>query len=681
MVKRRTAFAADPVTSAMLAKLATSLLDEQDAAALMMGPADPKELLAAGFPNVAAFELPYFDAKGRPTGFKRWRYLEDTRSTLERKTERKPLRYVQAGGSVTEAYLPPLADWAAAQADTKVPLVVTEGELKAACLTKLGRLCIGLGGVYSFKSVKKKLPLLPVFYEFKWAGRDVVVAYDSDAHTNPMVVGARNELCRELLALGALPRVADVTAGEDGAKRGLDDLALQDGEQALFDVLDAAEPFATAQALHELNAEVAYVRDPGLIVVLADGRRMRASDFTGHAYANRHYHEITVDKDGNEKMAKRKAAQAWLEWGQRLELSSMAYEPGEPRITVDGAYNTWSGWGCEPKRGDIGPWRKLLDFLFKGHPAERKWFEQWCAIPLQNPGVKQYTAAVLWGVRTGTGKSLAGVALGRIYGHNFTLIGDQELQDGKNAWTIGKQFVMGDDVTGQDQRRYADRLKKMITQPEVRVDQKYVPAYTMRDVINYLFTSNHPDAFFLEDDDRRNFVHEVTGSPLPREFYLDEFVPWMEGEGPSALFYHLLRLDLGGRRAEDRAPETAARASMVEDGLSDLGRWARRLRDDPDLCLRLGDAKLDGDLWSATDLVKIYDPEGRGKVTAGGLGRELKRAGFRQVYGGMPVRTTGGQARLFAVRNVDTWAEVKAQPALASHYDTTRGALGIRKKF
>lgn len=684
-VPRKKKVLGDPVVAAMLAKLATSLLDEQDAKALMIGPADPAELLRAEFPNKMAMELPYFDAAGRPTGFKRWRYLEDSRTALEQKTDKKPLRYVQAGGSVTEAYLPPLTDWKAVQQDPEIAIAITEGELKAACATKLGWPTIGLGGVYSFKSAKKRLPLLPMFYDFKWAGRQVVVAYDSDAHSNPMVVQARNELCKALLSLGALPHVAHLLDGfgEDGEtphKRGLDDVALEEGEEAMLECLRSAEAFATSAALHELNGEVAYVKDPGLVVVLERGQTMRASDFTAHAYANRHYEEVTVDKKGDVKMTKKAAAKAWIEWPARLELSRMAYEPGKERITEDRAFNTWRGWGCEPKKGPIAPWKKLLDHLFEGKPDERRWFEQWCAIPLQQPGVKQYSAAVLWGVKTGTGKSLIGTMLGRIYGENYTLIGDKELQDGDNAWAVGKQFAMGDDVTGHEQRKYADRLKTMITQELMRINVKYVPVYTLRDVLNYYFTSNHPDAFFLEDDDRRNFVHEVTCGPLPKEFYR-EFVAWMKGDGPSALFHHLLHLDLGDHRAEDRAPDTAARSSMVEDGLSDVGRWVRKLKTDPDLCLRLGDAKLDGDLWTAADLVKLYDPEGKGRVSAGGLGRELKRAGFRQVYGGMPLRTSSGQIRPFAVRSRDKWDECKDGKLLGAHYDSTRSLPGTKKKF
>ena len=555
--------------------------------------------------------------------------------------------------------------------------MITEGEKKAAALCAAGVPCIGLGGVYSFKSNKRKVPLIRAFYEFGWADRDVVVAYDSDAHTNRMVVSARNELCRELLALGAMPRVADVPPTAEGGKQGVDDLLVAEGEDALKEVLDEAESYAASQALHELSAEVAYVRDPGIVVRLDDGQRMGARDFVNHAYANRHYYEAVAQPNGGTKMMKRRAAQAWLEWEHRFELRRMTYRPGQPQVTEDLECNTWPGWGCEPRRGSVAPWRMLLDRLFEGHPKERQWFERWCAIPLQRPGSKMFSCAVLWGVETGTGKSLVGKTLGRIYGRNYTLIDDKALQDSRNEWAQNKQFVMGDDVTGQEQRRHADRLKAMITQEMIRIDQKFVPSYTVPDLINYLFTSNHPDAFFLEDRDRRDFVHEVTCEKMTRE-QVTEFFAWLDGGGAEHLFYHLLHLDCGDQRPEDPAMPTAARDAMIDDGQSRLGRWVRDLRAAPDAVLRVGDVTLKGDLWASQDLLKVYDPDERTGTTASAVSRELKRAGFRLAYRGQQVTTSKGPRRLFVIRDPDKWLTAGG-PVLAAHYEAAMAPAKKRK--
>src|ERR1044072_7309831 len=94
-------------------------------------------------------------------------------------------------------------------------------------------------------------------------------------------------------------------------------------------------------------------------------------------------------------------------------------------------FNVWPGWGCEPKKGDITLWKKLLDHLFTDADKEdRIWFERWLAYPLQHPGTKMYSAAVMHGIYHGTGKSLIGFMMGKIYGRNFTEVSKDMLDSG-----------------------------------------------------------------------------------------------------------------------------------------------------------------------------------------------------------------------------------------------------------
>lgn len=673
--RRKTADVSSIVDAAIDKKLKSSCLGPEHRALMRVGPADADELASWGQPQKMAMEIPYFDLAGEPNGFKRVRYLEDVREGFAKVADAKELRYVQPPESLPQVYFPPLLDasWADIANDADVSVVATEGELKAACGCACGFPTFGLGGVWNFRAAKSNIPFISDLKAFKWAGRKVVIVYDSDAADNQNVAKACNALARELVDRGAKVYVADVPSASDGEKQGLDDLVLARGQKALERVIGEAHQFEASQVLHELNAEVAYVRDPGLVHVYKTGQKLSPSNFVQHAYSNRHIIEWVEKQDGSRTMKKSGAARAWLDWPHRAEFARMTFAPGKAERTIDGELNTWPGWGCEPKRGSIEPWRKLLDHLFGEEKAARDWFERWLALPLQRPGSKMFTAAVLWGVSTGTGKSLVGYTMKRIYGETFTEIGDTELQDPRNAWAVNKQFVLGDDVTGHEQRKLADRLKKMITQQEIRIDEKYVPTYVLPDFVNYLFTSNHPDAFFLEDDDRRMFVHEVLVGPMAAEFY-EAYVEWLRGDGGPALFYHLLHLDLGGMKASDRAPRTAAKERMTEDGLSDLGRWVRRLKEEPDAVLKFGSATLAGDLWTAKQLMSVYDPGGTSRVTQSAMSRELKRAGIHLVYGGNQVRTADGRARLFAVRNAEQWSKLKDGKKAAAHYDETRAA-------
>jgi len=657
---------------AMMAKLASSLLDAKDAdKVLQMKPLTSDESKSLGLLHPArGFQIPYFSFDGSLTKFWRYRYTEDTRQGFMKLSKsKKPLRYTQPGKTVNEVYLPPFVDWRRIAKDSAVAVVITEGELKAACATKSGFPTIGLGGVWCFKSTAARAALLPQLKEIAWKDRKVFIAYDSDAASNPQVSHAENVLARELSNLGAEPYIVRLQPSADGKKVGLDDLILAEGKVGMAACLEEGVLWKTAQELFQLNEEVVYVRDPGVILRVSTGQRIAPRSFVDHAYSTRVYYEEQLTQNGS-RLVEKSAAKEWLRWPARAEVAAVTYEPGEDRITASNQFNVWPGWGCEAVQGDFSPWTKLLDYIFADDKDARDWFEKWCAYPLQHPGTKLYSSSVIWGLKHGTGKSLIGYTLGKIYGRNFTEITDRILHESHNEWAENRQFVMGDEITGGDKRAVADRMKGMITQQRLRLNPKYIPSYEVPDCINYYFTSNHPDSFFVEDDDRRFFIHEVVGAPLVREFY-DTYDKWYKGDGCQHLFWHLLNLDLGDFNPRAFAHVTNSKQDMIEGGRSDLGSWVAMLREDPDTVLRMDKVVLPYDLWRAEDLLLLYDPDGRGKVTANGMSRELRRAGFKRPVGTLAAPTKNGRFRLWAVRNTDDYRGISVVK-LGEKYDEER---------
>jgi hypothetical protein len=648
-----------------MARLAESGLNGADAKLLGLKflTAEQTTALDASFSARPSMQLPYFDSAGKPTGFYRIRYLG--KADGFEGLVAKPRRYAQAPGTQPELYLSPKIQWKKKHTKQLSSLWITEGELKAAAACACEITTIGLGGVWSWQSKKAGIDLLPALKEFLWDGRDVYLAFDSDLRTNPQVLRALLALSNKLTSLGAKIFMVEIPDGRDSIRQGLDDFivkykSLDSQHKALATLAAEAIPFSVSYELWALNAEVAFVKDPGLIVLIDSGQTMSHSDFVNAQYSNRLYKETGFDKAGQPTMALKPIAPAWMKWPARAELCGMTYAPGEDKVTKGRLYNGWTGWGCEPRRGDFSPWRKLLDYMFAKEPAARAWFEQWAAYPLQYPGAKLYTAVVIWGAQ-GVGKSLTGGTFQKIYGKNFAVITDKELESSFNDWSINKSFIVGEDVVSAENRKSsADILKFMITREEVRIEKKFQPSYVVPDRMNWYFSSNHPDAFLLEDTDRRFFVHEAPSVPMPQEFY-SAYGKWLEEGGASALFHHLLRLDLTGFDPKARAMETAAKLAMMRDSKSDLGTWVHQLKEDPASVLRIGSVTIGHDLFTTTRLLALYDPEGKHKATANGLGRELKRAGFRQVDSGKLVYTQVGGQRYYAVRNAAKWLAAKAK--------------------
>ena len=663
--------AAAPTNALFTAKLASSGLDETDAQLLGMEYVSDCSQLHPSLQKVQGLKIPYLSLDGTlsKSKFYRVRYL--SAPTGFGGQVAKPQRYAQEPGSINEVYLPPSINWANIATNIAETILITEGELKAAAACKMGLNCMALGGVNVWQSSKREIPLLEPLPQINWHGRVVVIIFDSDAAINPNVAAAQVSLAKMLLKLGALPRIATLPPAADGSKQGLDDFIVSGGN--MTNVLAELKGLELGDRLATFNNQYAYVKDQDVIIELISAQRSKRDAFSNGLTANVNVIEYVPTSNGGTKRVETRASTEWLKWPSRLDVERVTYEPGQDQITNAQEYNTWPGWGCAPKAGNVQPWIDILDLLFGDDDKSRDWFEKWVAYPVQHPGTKLFTSAVLWGPETGTGKSLVGYTIGEIYGKNFGEIGNQELHASFNEWAINKQFILGDEISGSDKRQEADKLKALITQRQLRINMKNLPTYVVPDCINYYFTSNHPDAFFLDDQDRRFFIHRTV--PVVRrepEFYRSYMV-WLKGEGREALFDYLLNLDTTGFDPAAPAPSTASKLELVDHARSDLSSWVAYFMTNMDMELErlaeyLHTKSSNLDLVLNTHLKWLYDPQNSSRVTANGLGRELSRFGFKTVG---PVESDSfGKRRFYVLRNYPKWAA--ADPvAVTEHLNKT----------
>lgn len=674
-----------------LEKLATSGLDSHDADQLGIEFLSGDQTLALykSFKALCSLKFNYYDPFGKllpdaPAAgpYYRIRYLEESQD-FAALADGKKLRYVQEYNTLPVVYYPKNQTWHDIVKDPDYALIITEGELKAAKACKEGFPTIGLGGVFAWRSPKNGVTWLPSLEYIEWKRRAVYIVFDSDFRTNPNVCTAIRQLAEQMHQRGAYTFMVTLPELEGFEKIGLDDFLTYAGPTAneMFTaLLKIAEPLGLTAPLWAMNDKYVYIKNPGLIINQETNYKTTPSAFKEHLELPLRYHERKIKEDGTISFAPVPAAAAWLKWPLRCEADSLTYSPGNDKFHRNN-YNVWPGWGVQPVKGDHTMFLKLVDHIFKGGEKEAKeWFLAWCAYPLQYPGVKMFSSAVLHGVRHGTGKSLIGYTLAKIYGDNFTEISQADIHATHNEWAEGRQFVMGDDVTGSNKRQDADFLKKMITQKKIRINPKYIPSYTIDDCINYFFTANHPDAFFLEDDDRRFFIWEVLVGPMDQTFYMD-YELWLETGGAEATFHYLKNLDLGDFNPFAPAFKTSAKERMIANVQSDLAGWVRQLLTNPDHALTIGSMKIGKDLFTSRELLDIYDPMGRTGTTANGLGRELARAGIRQVMSGRPIRVgDGSQSRYYAVRNIEYWLKMDKSQLIIKHIDDWHNKQTGRRK-
>ena len=118
--------------------------------------------------------------------------------------------------------------------DIRVSIIITEGEKKTLALWRLanynssepGFLPIGLSGVWNWRGKigmaetangrrRRVMGPIPDLSRVSWEGRTVLIAFDSDASTNPSIQQARAALAHELRKRGAASVLYVVVPGRE----------------------------------------------------------------------------------------------------------------------------------------------------------------------------------------------------------------------------------------------------------------------------------------------------------------------------------------------------------------------------------------------------------------------------------------------------------------------------------
>jgi len=345
-------------------------------------------------------------------------------------------------------------------------------------------------------------------------------------------------------------------------------------------------------ALRDLNTRYVYVLQMAQVVRIPTLTRPEIDIY---------HPSVFMSSLEQQKISGSLVSRQWIGWSERHNVYKLSYDPGQDLFTSEGNLNTWIPSNIKAIEGDITLWLDYLDRIFASDPTYRDWFLAWLAYPIQNPGAKLHTAVVFWSEQTATGKSMLGRIMSAIYGpHNYAQIDESTLHNPFNFWMNCRQFVMGEEMKGISNAKHIDRMKAMITQQVCYVNIKNRAQFELKDRINYYFTSNHPDALFLDSNDRRFFVHNLGDKQYPAGLYRDHFEPWFLNGGAAAIRYYLEHIDLskpivGGDpysltpapfNPGAAAPQSEARKQMVLANRDDAEDWIEELIDNPDTALR-----------------------------------------------------------------------------------------------
>ncbi|MEE8607483.1 MAG: bifunctional DNA primase/polymerase [Nitrospiraceae bacterium] len=241
-------------------------------------------------------------------------------------------------------------------------------------------------------------------------------------------------------------------------------------------------------------------------------------------------------------------------------VESITFEPGLEFI-VERKLNVWRSSGITSEEGDVGQFLCHSEYLIP-EDRERAHVLNFLGHIVQKPREKVLHALLLYGMQ-GIGKSYLARVLELTLGqHNVRVIGMPELSSSFNAWVEGVQVVRVEEVMMLGRRELMNKLKPLITESTITINQKGLPTYTIPNRVNLLFFSNHYDALRLDADDRRYCVIHCPGERQSNDYYQQLF-RWTDNNAP-ALLHYLQNRDLSGFNARGLPIRTTARAEMVE---------------------------------------------------------------------------------------------------------------------
>jgi hypothetical protein len=147
------------------------------------------------------------------------------------------------------------------------------------------------------------------------------------------------------------------------------------------------------------------------------------------------------------------------------------------------------------------------------------------------------------------------------------------------GWQEGKQLAIIEELMAIGRLEVANRLKTVISEPLLRIEEKYMTAYTIPNYLNLLCFTNHRDALPIEAGDRRWLVIFSPAKPQAQEYYDQLFEKIESAVGAAAVKHYLAQRQIA-LSPNGRAPETLAKGEMRSYSLSEIADWLKERFED-----------------------------------------------------------------------------------------------------
>lgn len=245
-----------------------------------------------------------------------------------------------------------------------------------------------------------------------------------------------------------------------------------------------------------------------------------------------------------------------------------------PEKTAADILNFWVGPVPEAHPGN---WVKLRDFIrdviCAGDSESYEYVIRFMAHAVQKPEEKPGVLLALLGGQ-GTGKGMYFAIWRAIWGRTTLLVSNVDRVLGQFNASLERNFVICmDEALFAGDKRSVDRLKSLVTEPYIQVEQKYQPDRTIASVHRFMASSNHEHFAHVEQDDRRFVFLRVSELKKQDTVYFSGIHAAINDPATiGAMVYYLQRKDLTGFDVRKK-PNTTEHHSQKMKSLQGVERY------------------------------------------------------------------------------------------------------------
>ncbi len=324
------------------------------------------------------------------------------------------------------------------------------------------------------------------------------------------------------------------------------------------------------------------------------------------------------------------------------------FEPSQPfgviKVKGEQFYNSYRAPNIEALDGDCSPFIEFCEYLIP-EAEEREHLLRMMAWTIANPGEKLSYALLLQSKAQGVGKSTFIDIWRSLLGHSNTrLTTSDEIDSGYQSYIADKLLVVLEELNLGSGITAYNRLKSMITESTVVINEKHVKQREAPNLANFVFLSNLDAPIFIEQGDRRFFVIDTPAEKRSPEYWTVFHSWWRSNLG--VIKAYLNSLDLSQFQPKAPPPMTAAKERLKQQSSTPLAQALAELIEERQ--------------W----------PIARSVCTVGEIRSALSRAGFRAVTErkiahalkeigclslGQVRLSDGSRPTFWALRSIDKW--------------------------